>query len=161
MRTAQTWSKWAVASALGATQMFALAQPVALDFKQVYEAALEQDATIRASRAAADSGRERLPQAKAALMPQISASAGRSSNNLDTTAPNILGNLSTTNDKYFSDSKSVQLRQPLMNMQRWLQFEQAKSQVAEVEATLDRELQNLVVRVAGAYFENLMADEQL
>jgi outer membrane protein TolC len=72
-----------------------------------------------------------------------------------------LGNLSTTNDKYFSDSKSVQLRQPLMNMQRWLQFEQAKSQVAEVEATLDRELQNLVVRVAGAYFENLMADEQL
>jgi outer membrane protein/protease secretion system outer membrane protein len=161
MRAAQTWSKWVVASALAATHLFALAQPAAMNFKQVYEAALEQDATIRASRAAADSGRERLPQAKAALMPQISASAGRSNNNLDTTAPNILGNLSTTNDKYFSDSKSVQLRQPLMNMQRWLQFEQAKSKVAEVEATLDRELQNLVVRVAGAYFENLMADEQL
>ena len=162
MRAAQTWSKWAVASALAAAHLFALAQqPAAMNFKQVYEAALEQDATIRASRAAADSGRERLPQAKAALMPQISASAGRSNNNLDTTAPNILGNLSTTNDKYFSDSKTVQLRQPLMNMQRWLQFEQAKSQVAEVEATLDRELQNLVVRVAGAYFENLMADEQL
>ena len=161
MLAAQTWSKWAVASALAATHLFALAQPAAMNFKQVYEAALEQDATIRASRAAADSGRERLPQAKAALMPQISASAGRSNNNLDTTAPNILGNLSTTNDKYFSDSKSVQLRQPLMNMQRWLQFEQAKSMVAETEATLDRDLQNLVVRVAGAYFEYLMSDEQL
>jgi hypothetical protein len=80
---------------------------------------------------------------------------------LDTTAPNILGNLSTTNDQYFSDNKSVQLRQPIVNMQRWLQFEQAKSLVAEAEATLDRDLQNLVVRVAGAYFENLMADEQL
>ena len=121
-----------VAMAMTASAMTVSAQSSALDFKQVYQAALEQDATIRASRAAADSGRERLPQAKAALMPQISASAGRSSNNLDTTAPNILGNLSTTNDKYFSDSKSVQLRQPLMNMQRWLQFEQAKSQVAEV-----------------------------
>ena len=31
----------------------------------------------------------------------------------------------------------------------------------EVEANLDRDLQNLVVRVAGAYFETLMADEQL
>jgi len=48
-----------------------------------------------------------------------------------------------------------------MNMQRWLQFEQAKSMVAESEASLDRDLQNLVVRVAGAYFEYLMADEQL
>ena len=48
-----------------------------------------------------------------------------------------------------------------MNVQRWLQFEQAKSVVAETEGTLDRDLQNLVVRVAAAYFEALMADEQL
>jgi outer membrane protein/protease secretion system outer membrane protein len=150
-----------VAMAMTAIAMAVSAQSSALDFKQVYQAALEQDATIRASRAAADSGRERLPQARAGLLPQVSASAGRNFNSLDTTSPNILGELGTTNDRYFSDNKSVQLRQPLVNMQRWLQFEQAKSQVAEVEATLDRELQNLVVRVAGAYFENLMADEQL
>ena len=162
MRAAQTWSKWAVACALAVAHLFALAQqPAALNFKQVYEAALEHDATIRASRAAADSGRERLPQAKAALMPQISASAGRSNNNLDTTTPNILGIPTTTNDQYFSDNKTLQLRQPLVNMQRWLQFEQAKFVVDEVEATLDRDLQNLVVRVSGTYFEALMTDEQL
>jgi outer membrane protein/protease secretion system outer membrane protein len=102
-----------------------------------------------------------LPQARAGLLPQISASAGRNNNNLDTTAPNILGTPVTTNDKYLSDNKTVQLRQPLVNMQRWLQFQQAKSVVEEVEANLDRDLQNLVVRVAGAYFEALMADEQL
>ena len=161
MHATQSWIKWAVVAALAAPQMAAWAQTPVLDLKQVYQAALEQDSSIRASRAAADAGRERLPQAKAALLPQISASAGRSNNNLDTTAPNILGNLSTTNDQYFSDNKSVQLRQPIVNMQRWLQFEQAKSLVAEAEATLDRDLQNLVVRVAGAYFENLMANEQL
>lgn len=137
------------------------AQTTVLDLKQVYEAALQQDASIRASRAAADSGRERLPQARAGLLPQISATAGRNNNNLDTTAPNILGNLSTTNDKYSSDNRSIQLRQPLMNMQRWLQFQQAKFIVDEAEANLDRDLQNLVVRVAGAYFETLLADEQL
>ena len=150
-----------VAMAMTASTMTVSAQSSALDFKQVYQAALEQDATIRASRAAADSGRERLPQARAGLLPQVSASAGRNFNSLDTTSPNILGELGTINDRYFSDNKSLQLRQPLVNMQRWLQFEQAKSMVAETEATLDRDLQNLVVRVAGAYFEYLMSDEQL
>ena len=153
--------KGMVVMTMAASAMAVCAQSSALDFKQVYQAALEQDATIRASRAAADSGRERLPQARAGLMPQVSATAGRNFNSLDTTSPNILGELGTTNDRYFSDNKTVQLRQPLMNMQRWLQFEQAKSMVAESDATLERDLQNLVVRAAGAYFEYLMSDEQL
>ena len=153
--------KGMVASALAAYAMAVCAQSAVMDFRQVYQAALEQDASIRASRAAADSGRERLPQARAGLMPQVSANAGRNFNDLNSTSPNILGELTTTNDKYFSDTKAVQLRQPLVNMQRWQQFEQAKFLVAESEATLDRDLQNLVVRVAGAYFEFLMADEQL
>ena len=153
--------KTALACALGSAAAGAWAQESVMNLKQVYEAALEQDASIRASRATADSGRERLPQARAGLLPQVSASAGRNSNNLDTTAPNILGTPVTTNDQYFSDNRTVQLRQPLMNMQRWYQFQQAKSVVEEVEANLDREFQNLVVRVASAYFESLMADEQL
>jgi outer membrane protein/protease secretion system outer membrane protein len=154
-------AKSALVCAMTSAALTAWAQPQVLDLKQVYEAALAQDSTIRAARATADSGRERLPQAKAGLLPQVSASAGRTHNNLDSTSPNILGTPVTTNDQYFSDNRTVQLRQPLLNMQRWLQFQQAKSLVEEVEANLDRELQNLVVRVAGAYFETLMADEQL
>ena len=161
MTVQQYFVKTALACALASASVATWAQAPVMDLKQVYQAALEQDATIRASRAAADSGRERLPQARAGLLPQISASAGRNNNNLDTTAPNILGTPVTTNDKYLSDNKTVQLRQPLVNMQRWLQFQQAKFVVEEVEANLDRDLQNLVVRVAGAYFEALMADEQL
>ena len=161
MRAPQLFVKTALACALASAAVVSWAQAPTMDLKQVYQAALEQDATIRASRAAADSGRERLPQARAGLLPQISASAGRNNNNLDTTAPNILGTPVTTNDKYLSDNKTVQLRQPIVNMQRWLQFQQAKSVVEEVEANLDRDLQNLVVRVAGAFFEALMADEQL
>ena len=150
-----------VLALLGSLNMTVCAQTSTMDLRQVYQAALEQDSSIRASRASADAGRERLPQARAGLLPQVSASAGRNNNNLNSTSPNLLGNPVTTNDKYFSDSRTVQLRQPLMNMQRWLQFEQAKSVVEEAEANLDRDLQSLVVRVAGAYFEALMSDEQL
>ena len=161
MKVHSLFAKLALVWTLYGFAMVSWAQPSVMDLKQIYQAALEQDATIRASRAAADSGRERLPQAKASLLPQVSASASRNNNNLDTTAPNILGAPVTTNDQYFSDNRTLQLRQPLINMQRWLQFQQAKSIVEEAEATLDRDLQNLVVRVAGAYFETLMADEQL
>ena len=161
MTAQQLFVKTALVCALVSAAVATWAQAPVMDLKQVYQAALEQDATIRASRATADSGRERLPQARAGLLPQISASAGRNNNNLDTTAPNILGTPVTTNEKYLSDNKTLQLRQPLVNMQRWLQFQQAKSVVEEVEANLDRDLQNLVVRVAGVYFEALMADEQL
>ena len=161
MAPQQILIKTALASVMATWAMATWAQSPVMDLKQVYQAALEQDATIRASRAAADSGRERLPQARAGLLPQVSASAGRNNNNLDTTAPNILGSPVTTNDQYFSDNRTLQLRQPLINMQRWQQFQQAKSVVEEVEANLDRDLQNLVVRVTGAYFEALMTDEQL
>ena len=150
-----------VLALLVSVSMTVCAQTSTMDLRQVYQAALEQDSSIRASRASADAGRERLPQARAGLLPQVSASAGRNNNNLYSTSPNLLGNPVKTNDKYFSDSRTVQLRQPLMNMQRWLQFEQAKSVVEEAEANLDRDLQSLVVRVAGAYFEALMSDEQL
>lgn len=161
MRVPIFFAKTALVCAMSSVAVSSWAQTTMMDLKQVYEAALAQDANIRASRAAADSGRERLPQARAGLMPQVSASVGRNNNDLNSTAPNILGNPVTTNDKYLSDNKTVQLRQPLVNMQRWLQFQQAKSVVEEVEANLDRELQNLVLRVSGAYFETLMADEQL
>jgi outer membrane protein/protease secretion system outer membrane protein len=161
MKAPTFFVKSALVCALSGAALASWAQPAVMDLKQVYQAALEQDANIRASRAAADSGRERVPQARAGLLPQVSASASRNNNDLNTTAPNLLGTPVTTNDKYFSDNRTVQLRQPLMNMQRWLQFQQAKSIVEEAEANLDRDLQNLVVRVSGAYFETLMADEQL
>ena len=132
-----------------------------MDLRKIYQTALEEDSNIRAAKAGADAMRERLPQARAGLMPSVSASAGRNSNNLNTTSPNSLGKSSTVNDQYFSDNKTLQMRMPLMNMTRWLQFDQAKSVVAEADATLDREFQNLLVKVSAAYFEILMADEQL
>jgi outer membrane protein/protease secretion system outer membrane protein len=161
MKAPSFFVQTALACALSGITLTSWAQSPVMDLKQVYQAALQQDATIRASRATADSGRERLPQARAGLLPQVTASAGRNNNNLDTTAPNILGTPVTTNDQYASDNRTLQLRQPLINMQRWQQFQQAKSVVEEVEANLERDLQNLVVRVTGAYFEALMADEQL
>ncbi|RYF42135.1 MAG: channel protein TolC [Comamonadaceae bacterium] len=132
-----------------------------LDLAQAYRLALDQDSTIRAARAAADAGRERLPQARAQFFPVISASASRHRNDLDTTAPDALGRLSTTNDKYTSSSEALTLRQPIFRKQLGAQYRQAQALVADADALLEREEQNLVVRVTQAYFETLQAQEQL
>ena len=128
---------------------------------EAYQMALEQDSTIRASRAALESGRERLPQARSQLLPSVQASVGRNRNDLNTTAPNFLGQDTTTNSNYYSYGKTVSLRQPLFNPQRFFQYQQAKDQVADAEATHQRDLQDLIVRVGGAYMEALLTEDQL
>ena len=132
-----------------------------MGLQEAYDKALVQDATIRASRATLDSGLERLPQARAQLLPSVQASVGRSNNNLDTTAPNFLGQESTTNSKYYSFGKTVALRQPLFNLQRYFQYEQAKDLVADAQAMHQRDQQELAVRVGGAYMDALLTKDQL
>jgi outer membrane protein/protease secretion system outer membrane protein len=156
---------WLTASSRAFALSFALiaGHPLAwsLDLTQAYQAALAQDATIRAARAGADSGRERLPQARAQLLPSLSASFGRNSNRLQSSTPNFLGQVQTTQDVYASSNKTLTLRQPLYRPFNAALFRQAQAQVADVNASLEKELQNLSVRVGGAYFEALLAEDQL
>lgn len=132
-----------------------------LDLAQVYRLALQQDSTIRASRAAADAGRERIPQARSQFFPNISASMSRSKNSLETTAPNFLGTPTTTEDSYKSSNDALTLRQPLFRPAVAANFRQAKALVTDSESVLERDQQNLVIRVTQAYFEALLAEEQV
>lgn len=146
---------------LALTVSLACTAASSMNLLEVYQTALEQDANIRASRANLDVGRERLPQARSQLLPSVQANVGRSYNDLNTTSPNILGQQSTTNSTYFSFGNTVSLRQPLFSLQRYFQYEQAKDQVADAEATHQRDLQELTVRVGGAYMEALLTEDQL
>jgi protease secretion system outer membrane protein len=132
-----------------------------LDLSQAYQAAMAQDASIRATRAATEAKRERLPQARSQLLPNISASASRNRNALESTTPNFLGKPVTTNSDYTSSTTALTLRQPLFRKYQMADYRQAQAQVDDANAILDRELQNVAVRVSGAYFEALLTSEQL
>lgn len=132
-----------------------------LDLSQAYQAALEQDATIRAARAVAEAKRERLPQARAQLLPNVSASVSRYKNNLDQTSPNLFGQLVTSSERYFSGTQALTLRQPIFRKFQAADYRQAQAEVEDANAILERDLQNLAVRVSGAYFEVLLSQDQL
>lgn len=133
----------------------------ALDLSEAYRAALEQDATIRAARAAAEAGREALPQARAQLLPNLSASMARNNNQLSSTTTNFFGQPSTVDYNYPSRNDAVTLRQPIYRSYQWAQYRQAEYQVEDANGVLAYEEQNLPVRVAGAYFDALLAQDQL
>jgi outer membrane protein, protease secretion system len=132
----------------------------ALTLAQAYRAALEQDATIRAVRAATDAKRERLPQALSQLLPNVSASASVNTNHLLALTPNN-GTLTLSDLTYASSSRVLSIRQPIFRPYQFADYRQAQAQVADANAALDKETQNLAVRVATAYMEALLADDQL
>jgi outer membrane protein/protease secretion system outer membrane protein len=134
---------------------------LALDLLQIYRLAVTNDASYLAARAAADAGREAVPQALAQLLPNFSLNASGFQNRLEQSAPNILGDSVTSKKNYDSSNLSWNLRQPIYRKQQFAQYEQAKAQVESVEATLDKDGQDLVTRVAAAYFDALLAEDQL
>jgi TolC family type I secretion outer membrane protein len=132
-----------------------------LDLLQAYEAAMQEDASIRATRAATDARRERIPQARAQLLPNLSASVSRNRNELQRTTPDFLNRPVTSDTRYGSSSDALTLRQPIFRPFQIADYRQAQAQVDDANAILERELQNVAVRVSGAYFEALLTAEQL
>jgi len=134
---------------------------LAMDLLQAYGAAKLQDATILAARATAQVGRENLPQARAQLLPNISASVGYNKNQLSSTTPNFLGAEQTTQFNYPSQNQTLTLRQPVFRPYLRSQFQQAEARLDDANAVLNQEEQNLAVRVTSSYFEAMLTHEQL
>ena len=132
-----------------------------MDLRQVYEAAYANDSTIRASRAGADANRERLPQARAQQLPNISLNANRNHNDLTSKTQNVLGQPVTNQNQYYSGSQTLSVRQPLYRPYLSALVRQAQAQVEDAEAALERDEQSLVTRVGEAYFDALLAHDQV
>ncbi len=131
-----------------------LVQPVvAADLQQIYHDAKSQDATFLMAQAAYQAGLERLPQGRAGLLPSASFSSNVSRNYLDIEGAALID--------YNSRTYTLSLTQPLFRMQNWATFEQAKQQVLQAEAQFSAAQQDLILRVAQAYFDALLALENI
>ncbi len=132
----------------------------AIDLAGAYRRALSEDPTYQAAAADTEARREAIPQARAQFLPSISGSLMRSKNQTDQRS------LSATTPidreyEYFSSNYAISLKQPIYRRYNFALYQQAKSDVASAEANLDRNLQDLAVRTANAYFDALMARYQL
>lgn len=146
---------WLLASPL-------LASPLcAADLMQVYREAQDNDPTYSAARSVLDAGREKMPQGRAGLLPSLSLSGNTVWNDNDLQAKNTTLPANIQHQKYNSHGYQLTLSQPLFRWQNWVNYDQSKMMVAQAEANFAQARQDLILRVAQAYFDTLYANENL
>jgi outer membrane protein len=125
------------------------------DLLEIYRLAQVSDAQYAAARAAWSAGQEKLPQGLSGLLPSATLSASSQHSDRDTRT----GTAGTVPPGRYSNSASVQLNQPLYRPQRFTAYEQAKTQVAQADAVFAQAAQDLILRVAQAYLDVLLAQD--
>jgi len=139
--------------------LLALSQPLlAADLLQTYREARANDAVYASALAARDAGRENLPQGLALLLPNISGSAVTQKNDIDI---NFRSSLPPSKREGNTNSYGVTLTQPLFNWQNLMLYKEAGFKVAQAEAVFGQATQDLIVRVAQAYFDVLASQDSL
>ncbi len=130
----------------------------AADLIQVYQQALAHDATIASARDALAAGQERVPQAKASILPQIGLGG-----EIDRTSGEFKpdGLPSGGSQTSHSNTYALTLKQTLFNWGSWQTYQQGKLQQAASEAAYGQAQQDLITRTAQAYFDVLGAQDSL
>jgi outer membrane protein len=116
---------------------------------------------MQAAMAQRDAAIEVRPQAGAAFLPQISGGYVRGKNYDDTNYFNPEFQGAPPVQDYITDGLQVTLNQTIFNWQAFQQLRQSDDQVALAAASYNAAQQNLVLRVATAYFNVLSAADSL
>jgi outer membrane protein len=119
----------------------------AADLMAVYREALEQDAQYSAARASYQAAQEKLPQGRAGLLPTLTFSGVRRRQLIDR-----IGAPEVTID---NQSLTITATQPIYRKENFVIYEQAKIQVAQADSQFILASQDLILRVAQAYFDIL------
>jgi outer membrane protein len=139
--------------------ILAFSQPLAAaDLLQTYREARANDPVYASARAARDAGRENLPLGLASLLPTVSASGFTQMNNIDI---DFRGVAPESKREGNTNGYGLSLTQPLFNWQSIMLYKEAGFKVAQAEAAFGQVAQDLIVRVAQAYFDVLASQDTL
>jgi outer membrane protein len=144
--------------ALSLTVALSAAPARAADLLQIYRDALANDATYASARATRDAGLESLPQGLAQILPVVNATAFTQYNNIDIS---FRGTAPDSQRQGNSNGYTVTLTQPVFNWQNIQVYNEAGFRAAQAEATFGQATQDLIVRVAQAYFDVLASQDSL
>ena len=132
----------------------------AADLLSIYREAQTADAVYASSRASYLASQEKLPQGLSGLLPAVTLSGNTQFNDRDLQFRGAATNSSGV-ARFNSNSVNVTATQPLFRYQNWITYRQAKNQVSQAEAVFLQANQDLIVRVAQAYFDVLLAENNV
>lgn len=125
------------------------------NLQQVWDAALQRDPAYAAARAQRNADQEIVPQARAKLLPYISASAaGEVDTNRELRG---LGQGETKRRGLWA----LTLTQPIIDIGNWNKLEQSQFVANSADLGMQQAYQDLILRVSQAYFDVLAAQDTL
>jgi outer membrane protein len=128
----------------------------ATDLMDIYQQALENDPLFKQAYSTYMSNTEAIPQARAALFPQLTFNSQVSRN-----VENVRAAGGSVNATYNSNQWQVTTSQAVFNYQAWAEVQQAKASVKAAQATFNDAAQDLILRTARSYFQVLLARDTL
>ena len=132
---------------------FAPGLAASADLSTIYRDAVVSDPVYQAARAQYQVTAERLPQARSTYLPQVAASAS---------IFRIHSERGGIPDRdYNTKTIAVTLSQPVFRMQNLIAINQAQRAVLQAESVLASAQQDLGLRVAQAYFDVLLAQDNV
>ena len=153
----------ALAVALGSVASLAHAD----DLIQIYGEARQSDPALAGAEATRDATNENIVQARSALLPQIGASLAYQQAHGSTAGPEVVtnddGSETLLDFGYDSYGRTLtgRLDQSIFDLSRWADLSTAKSTGQAGDANYHAAEQDLLLRVATAYFEVLSAEDTL
>jgi outer membrane protein len=154
-------STWLAALALTAGS---LSTAEAASLLEVYQQALQSDPLIHEAESRRLAAMEAVPQARSALLPQITAGAQLTkSSSSGRSVVQDRGGIDTLTFESADDTTGwqLELRQTVLRWDQLVSLKQANKLVAKAEAEREAAQQDLIVRVAQRYFDVLAAEDRL
>lgn len=130
----------------------------AADLMSIYQEALAQDTQYRSARAAYQAAQEKLIQGRAGFLPTITLSGSRTVQQVD--ANNVftgVGNINPQEVTIHGRGVVLSATQPIFRMENIVIYQQSKTEVSRADAQFIVAGQDLILRVAQAYFDVLDA----
>lgn len=132
-------------------------QTNAADLLAVYRQAQDNDSTFDAARYALAAAQEKIPQARAGLLPVLSLNGNDNANRVSSE----FSNSPQVNRDIHAWTWTLQLTQPLLRAQNTFAYRASESQVEAARAQYALAEQDLILRVTQAYFDILVAQESI
>jgi outer membrane protein len=124
---------------------------------EIYRLAQGNDPTFEAARYAFEAAQEKVPQARAGLFPALNLTG----NDNATHASSKFTNIPLVNRDVHAWTWTLQLTQPLVRLQTAYAYRESKSLVDQARAQYTQAEQDLILRVTRAYFDVLVAQENI
>jgi len=130
------------------------------DLLEVYRLAQANDPTFDSARYGLQAAQQKIPQARAGLLPTININGNNNATRASTEF-SAISNTTQVNRSVQSWAWNLQLTQPLFRLQNYVAYQQSEYLVVQAQALYTQAEQDLILRLTQAYFDVLVANETI